>query len=99
MCAQYRRLTLTVLFVEGSFVKVWLPWPLHNNWLKPEWQGAARAEFRTRWLFRPSYSHYSSMPAIDADIKFAIVPASMARTPRRANSCFLLGARAPIPPI
>src|SRR5215470_13159444 len=40
-----------------------------------------------------------SIPAIDADIKFAIVPASMARKPRRARSPRRLGASAPIPPI
>ena len=42
---------------------------------------------------------YSSMPAIEADIKFAIVPASMARIPSRASSPFLFGASAPMPPI
>ena len=42
---------------------------------------------------------HSNMPAIEADIKFAMVPASMARTPSRANSRFLFGASAPIPPI
>jgi hypothetical protein len=42
---------------------------------------------------------YNNIPAIDADIKFAIVPASMARTPSRASSLRLFGARAPMPPI
>lgn len=43
--------------------------------------------------------HYSSIPAIDAEIRFAMVPASMARKPRRASSLLLLGASAPMPPI
>ena len=42
---------------------------------------------------------YKSIPAMEADIKFAMVPASMARSPSRASSPFLLGASAPIPPI
>jgi hypothetical protein len=42
---------------------------------------------------------YNSIPAIDADIRLAMVPASMARIPRRASSPFLLGASAPMPPI
>jgi len=42
---------------------------------------------------------YSSIPAMEADIRFAMVPASMALIPKRASSPFLLGARAPIPPI
>ena len=52
-------------------------------------------------LRRSSKFHlaYSSMPAIEADIKLAIVPASMARTPSLANSPRLLGASAPMPPI
>jgi hypothetical protein len=49
------------------------------------------------FLFRTQI--YNSIPAIDADIKFAIVPASIARTPSRASSPFLLGASAPMPPI
>jgi hypothetical protein len=44
-------------------------------------------------------SHYKSMPAIDADIIFAIVPASMARIPSFARSPRRFGARAPMPPI
>src|SRR5579864_5719953 len=43
--------------------------------------------------------HFSMIPTIEADIRFAIVPASMARMPRRASSGFLLGASAPMPPI
>src|SRR5260370_24253 len=39
------------------------------------------------------------IPAIEADIRFAIVPASMARKPSLANSPRLFGARAPMPPI
>ena len=42
---------------------------------------------------------YSSMPAMEADIRFAMVPASMARIPSRASSPFLFGASAPMPPI
>ena len=42
---------------------------------------------------------YISIPAMEADIRFAMVPANMARTPRRASSPFLFGASAPIPPI
>jgi hypothetical protein len=42
---------------------------------------------------------YNNIPAIDADIRFAIVPASMARTPSLASSPRLFGARAPMPPI
>ena len=40
-----------------------------------------------------------NMPAIEADIRFAMVPASIARTPSLANSPRLFGAKAPIPPI
>src|SRR5260370_18713561 len=43
--------------------------------------------------------HYSSMPAMQADIKFAIVPAATALNPSRARSGLRLGASAPIPPI
>jgi len=39
------------------------------------------------------------MPAIEADIRFAMVPASIARRPNRAKSLRRLGAKAPIPPI
>ena len=46
-----------------------------------------------------SGAHFSMIPAMDADIKFAIVPASIARIPSRANSSFLFGASAPMPPI
>ena len=36
---------------------------------------------------------------MDADIRFAIVPANIARIPSRASSPFLFGASAPMPPI
>ena len=42
---------------------------------------------------------HSSTLTIDADIRFAIVPASIARKPSRASSSRLLGASALIPPI
>src|ERR1700722_1448773 len=48
---------------------------------------------------RSSRTHRSITPTIDADIRFAIVPAIMARIPRRASSPFLLGESAPMPPI
>src|SRR5713101_4337582 len=38
-------------------------------------------------------------PTMDADIKFAMVPQSMARMPSWARSERLLGASAPMPPI
>src|SRR5689334_20698808 len=41
----------------------------------------------------------TSKLTIDADIRFAMVPASMARKPSFANSERLLGASAPMPPI
>ena len=40
-----------------------------------------------------------NIPAMQADIKFAIVPAATAFRPSRAKSDFRLGASAPIPPI
>ncbi len=40
-----------------------------------------------------------SIPAIEADIRFAMVPASIARKPSRASSPRLFGASAPMPPI
>src|SRR4029077_13640344 len=43
--------------------------------------------------------HYSRKPAIVAVMKFANVPANIARIPRRARSWRRLGASAPIPPI
>src|SRR5215831_4010634 len=47
---------------------------------------------------RPPATH-SRIPARVAERKFASVPASMARKPRRARSCLRSGASAPIPPI
>ncbi len=41
----------------------------------------------------------TSKPTIDADIRLAMVPASMARKPSFANSERLFGASAPMPPI
>src|SRR5208282_2279314 len=49
--------------------------------------------------FRMLRGHFSMIPTMDAVMRFAIVPASMARMPRRARSDFLLGASAPMPPI
>ena len=45
------------------------------------------------------FLHQRNMPAMQADMKFAIVPASMAFTPSRARSDLRLGASAPMPPI
>src|SRR5258708_4620989 len=42
---------------------------------------------------------HSSMPAMQADRKFAIVPAATAFKPRRARSDLRFGANAPMPPI
>ena len=42
---------------------------------------------------------HNRIPAIQAERKFARVPASIARKPSRARSAFRLGASAPIPPI
>ena len=42
---------------------------------------------------------YKSMPAMQADMKFAMVPAATAFSPRRARSDLRLGASAPMPPI
>jgi len=44
-------------------------------------------------------SSYSNIPAIEADMRFAIVPASMARTPSLVNSPLLFGASELMPPI
>src|SRR6185437_6233668 len=49
----------------------------------------ARGRFGSRGV------HRSMIPTSDADIRLAIVPASMERMPRRANSPFLFGASAP----
>ena len=42
---------------------------------------------------------HSRIPASVADRKFASVPASIARKPSRARSCFRSGTSAPMPPI
>ena len=42
---------------------------------------------------------YSSMPAMQADMKFASVPTNMAFNPSRARSDLREGASAPMPPI
>jgi Bacterial Ig-like domain (group 3) len=47
----------------------------------------------------PACTGYNSMPAMQADIKLAIVPAATARNPSLARSLFRFGARAPMPPI
>ncbi len=44
-------------------------------------------------------SGYKSMPAMQADMKFAMVPAATAFRPMRARSDLRLGASAPMPPI
>ena len=55
---------------------------------------------RARFFFAAAAALIDSMiPTIDADIRFAIVPATIARMPSRARSAFLFGASAPIPPI
>src|SRR3984957_1060623 len=66
-----------------------------------------RGAFGLREFARPrrpllrsvSCAHDSMIPTIDADIRFAIVPAALARIPSRARSAFLFGASAPMPPI
>jgi hypothetical protein len=60
---------------------------------------AERSLYSFRSFIQISLAAYSSMPAMEADIMLAIVPASMARRPSRASSPFLLGANAPMPPI
>jgi hypothetical protein len=42
---------------------------------------------------------HNNMPAMLADIRFAMVPANIARMPNLASSPRLFGAREPIPPI
>jgi hypothetical protein len=44
-------------------------------------------------------AYFSRIPTIDADIRFAMVPAIMARKPSLASSPRLLGASALMPPI
>ncbi len=45
------------------------------------------------------FVHYNNMPAMQADMKFAMVPAATAFKPMRARSDLRLGASAPMPPI
>ena len=52
-----------------------------------------------RYFYNSVGSIYNKMPAIQADMKFASVPTTIAFTPRRARSDFREGASAPIPPI
>src|ERR1700680_1955473 len=80
---------------------------------RAEHQANARPQFRfAENEFRRAYGardvagdfvfsllHGSMIPTIEADIRLAIVPASMARIPSRASSSFLFGASAPMPPI
>ena len=49
--------------------------------------------------YHDTSSNHTSMPAMQADMKFAIEPTATAFNPRRARSGFRLGAMAPIPPI
>ena len=42
---------------------------------------------------------HSSIPAMQADMKLAMVPAATARRPSRARSVLRFGASAPMPPI
>ena len=42
---------------------------------------------------------HSNIPAMQADMKFAMVPAATARRPSRARSLLRVGASAPMPPI
>src|SRR5580700_3645058 len=48
---------------------------------------------------RAGLRHCNMTPTIDADIRLAMVPHSIARSPSRARSVRLFGARAPMPPI
>ena len=48
---------------------------------------------------RREIARYSRKPAMVAVMKFASVPANIARRPRRARSWRRLGASAPMPPI
>ena len=48
---------------------------------------------------RQACFHQTSIPAIQADMKLAMVPAATALRPRRAKSDLRVGASAPMPPI
>src|SRR5207245_2560346 len=67
------------------------------------WGGHRAKRFRAARRNKPAATRahraHSNIPTIEADIRLAIVPASMARMPSRASSLRLLGASAPIPPI
>src|SRR5215471_2684628 len=45
------------------------------------------------------FARHSIIPAMHADMKFAMVPAATARSPSRARSLLRVGASAPMPPI
>ena len=45
------------------------------------------------------FNYYNNIPAMQADMKFAMDPAITAFNPKRARSDLRLGASAPIPPI
>ena len=53
---------------------------------------SARANSPLRAGFRAADAHRSMIPTIEADIRLAIVPASMARIPSRASSASLIGS-------
>ena len=61
--------------------------------------GIALPDERRRRLHARVFVAHSRNPAMVAVMKFASVPASIARRPRRARSCRRLGASAPMPPI
>ena len=63
-------------------------------------RGLRALEFLARFCFgRLGCAHFRNIPTIEADIKFAMVPASMARMPNFASCDFRFGASAPMPPI
>ncbi len=57
------------------------------------------ANMGDRFVHFLSRSGYSSMPAMHADMKLAMVPAATAFKPSRARSDLRFGASAPMPPI
>src|SRR5258708_29483484 len=59
----------------------------------------ARSNRVGRFLDAVVILHHRRKPAIVAVMKFASVPANMARRPSRARSCRRFGASAPMPPI
>src|SRR5580700_2833786 len=70
---------------------------------RQQWRGPFKPGFRF-WLewgsgLQTSIDYRSKTETIEADIRLAIVPASMARNPNRARSFRRLGASAPMPPI